>query len=202
MSASVIWYLREFLRGEWLKKFFFAKTAPLVDPPYFRGYPSLTGKECTHCLSCMMICPTPGAIEVVKEGEEGWTPKIYKGHCIRCGLCVEACPEDVLDSGRVLATQHRDHTALSVRYQVTVKPEVCVRCGNCVVACPVNKEADPQLGATGTSANDEVIMKIRNGNLWVIHDEKCTGCKTCEEVCPTDAIAIARVAEGTQEGKR
>jgi ferredoxin len=197
MGLSVIWYLKEFCRGTWIKTLLFAKTAPLVDPPYFRGYPTLTGKECTHCLSCMMICPTPGAIEVLREGEK-WVPKIYPGHCIRCGLCVEACPEDVLDAGRVLETQHRDNTSLSVRYQVTVNPDTCVRCGNCVVACPVNKEADPQLGASGTSANDEVIMRIERGNLWVLHDEKCTGCKTCETVCPTDAIRIARVAEGRQ----
>ncbi|HDS62958.1 MAG TPA: 4Fe-4S dicluster domain-containing protein, partial [Methanofollis liminatans] len=43
-----------------------------------------------------------------------------------------------------------------------------------------------------------VIMRIERGNLWVLHDEKCTGCKTCETVCPTDAIRIARVAEGRQ----
>ncbi|MDK2975051.1 MAG: energy-converting hydrogenase subunit [Methanofollis sp.] len=197
MGLSIIWYLKEFCRGTWIKTFLFAKTAPLVDPPYFRGYPTLTGKECTHCLSCMMICPTPGAIEVLCEGET-WAPKIFEGHCIRCGLCIEACPEDVLDAGRVLETQARDGTSLSVRYQVAVNPDTCVRCGNCVVACPVNKEADPQLSATGTSANDEVIMRIHRGNLWVFHDEKCTGCKTCEGVCPTGSIRIARVAEGRQ----
>jgi len=38
---SIIYYIREFLRPEWLKNFFFAKTAPLVTPRTFYGtYPS------------------------------------------------------------------------------------------------------------------------------------------------------------------
>ena len=36
MATSFVYYLQEFLRLEWMQKFLFAKTAPLVTPPYFR----------------------------------------------------------------------------------------------------------------------------------------------------------------------
>jgi energy-converting hydrogenase A subunit P len=198
MSGSIIWYLREFCRREWLRKFFFVRTAPYVTPPHFRDFPVLTGKECTHCLNCMMICPTPGAIEVLKV-KEGWEPRIYAGHCIRCGLCVESCPEGVLLSGRVLESQFSDRTGYRYTFHISIDPKLCMRCGNCSIACPVNKEADPQLGATGTAANDEVIMRIRDGEMRIIHEEKCTGCKTCEETCPNSAIRVARVIEPVHE---
>ncbi|RXE55331.1 4Fe-4S ferredoxin [Methanoculleus taiwanensis] len=198
MGLSITWYLREFLRMEWLRKFFFAKTAPLVSPPYFKDYPLTTGHECTACYSCMMICPAPGAIEVLRH-QDHWKPMIHRGHCIRCGLCVEACPEDVLWSGRVLDQQQQQKTEFRSWYRLTVDDTLCMRCGNCAVSCPVNKREDPQLASTGTSANDEVIMKVEGGRLRVIHEEKCVGCKTCENNCPNKAIRVARMVEGIQE---
>lgn len=197
---SIVYYLKEFLRGEWVRKFLLVRTAPLITPSYFREFPSTTGKECTHCLSCMMICPAPGAIEVVRERGE-WTPLVHKGHCIRCGLCVEACPEGVLKSGPVLERHLKQRTLVRAEYHILIDHERCMKCGNCCVACPVNKEVDPQMGAGGFSSNDEVIMRIEGGKHRVIHEERCTGCKTCEETCPNSAIHVARVVEMVQEVK-
>jgi formate hydrogenlyase subunit 6/NADH:ubiquinone oxidoreductase subunit I len=195
---SIVYYIREFLRPEWLKKFFFAKTAPLVTPSYFKDYPTLTDKECTGCFSCMMICPAPGGIEVLRRKDQ-WVPEIYPGHCIRCGLCVEACTEGVLTSGRILDVTRRDGTALRSWYHLEVDDALCMRCGNCCVSCPINKQEDPQLGATGTSSSDEVIMRIEGGRVRILHEEKCTGCKTCETHCPNRAIRVARMVEGVHE---
>jgi NAD-dependent dihydropyrimidine dehydrogenase PreA subunit len=55
------------------------------------------------------------------------------------------------------------------------------------------------MGAGGHSASDEVIMRVQGGDILVLHEEKCTGCKTCEQSCPNDAIRIARILEGTQQ---
>jgi ferredoxin len=198
MTASLYWYLREFARIEWVRKFFFARTAPLVTPAHFRGFPEPTGKACQHALSCMMVCPAVGAIDVVHEGD-GWKPRIHKGHCIRCGLCVEACPNGVLMSGRVLETMQAQGTALLVSFRIAIDRDLCTGCGNCVTACPVNKQIDAQLGAGGHSSNDEVIMRVDDGDVQVLHEEKCTGCKTCETSCPTRAIQIARILEGIQQ---
>lgn len=197
MSLSIVWYLKEFLRPEWVYKFFFVKTAPLTTPPHFRGFPALTGKECTNCLDCMMICPAPRAIEVTKDGE-GWNPVLSAGHCIRCGLCVEACPEGVLLSGRILDSKFYDNTEYLHSYHISIDPTRCMKCGNCSVACPVNKQEDPQLAGSGTAASDEVIMRIKDGEMRILHEEKCTGCKTCEETCPNGAIRVARVIEAVQ----
>jgi len=194
---SIVYYVREFLRPEWLRKFFSVKTAPLVTPPYFKDYPSRTEKECTGCFSCMMICPAPEAIAVLRKKDE-WVPTVYRGHCIRCGLCVEACPEGVLSSGRILDVTRRDKTAFSSWYHLEVDDALCMRCGNCCVSCPVNRQIDPQLAGTGTSSSDEVIMRIEGGRVRILHEEKCTGCKTCETHCPNRAIRVARMVEGVQ----
>jgi formate hydrogenlyase subunit 6/NADH:ubiquinone oxidoreductase subunit I len=194
---SVIWYLREFLRAPWVHAFLFARTAPLVTPSHFRDYPTLTDVECTHCFSCRMICPAPGAIEVLQEGG-AWHPVIHRGHCLRCGLCVEACPEGVLASGRILRWQEEDRTSFRATFRIQVDHAKCMRCGNCCVSCPVNKEQDPQMASGGHSSNDEVIMRIAGGNHTVIHEERCVGCRTCEEGCPNSAIRVARILEGVQ----
>ncbi len=148
MASSIIWYLKEFARGEWLTKFFTVKTPPSYHPPappISGGFPTITDKECTHCLACMMICPAPNAIAVV-ETDGVWNPEIYPpGHCIRCGLCVEACPEDVLTTGGViLETQKAEQTSFQSSFHLSIDPVLCSRCGNCAVACPpINKEIDP-----------------------------------------------------------
>ncbi|WAC05987.1 MAG: 4Fe-4S binding protein [Methanoregula sp.] len=198
MAASVFWYLREFARLEWIKKFLFAKTVSLATPAHFRGFPEPTGKACQHALYCMMVCPAPGAIEVVHK-DDGWVPRINHGHCIRCGLCVEACPNGVLRSGRVLETMLDQGTSLVFSFRIAIDNDRCMGCGNCCTACPVNKLIDAQMGSGGHSSNDEVIMRVQGGEVLVLHEEKCTGCKTCEQSCPNDAIRIARILEATQQ---
>ncbi|MDD3977914.1 MAG: 4Fe-4S binding protein [Methanomicrobium sp.] len=196
---SVFCYIKEFLRPEWWKKFLFAKTPPLTSPSYFRDYPHLTGNECTHELRCMMICPSPGAIEVLKTDDGRWEPVIYKGHCIRCGLCVEACPDNVLASGRILEQNETDRTSYLSSYRLNVDDSLCMRCSNCSVACPINKVIDPNLAYNATSSSDDVIMRVKNSKLTILHPEKCTGCKTCEKTCPNGAITVARIVEGDQD---
>ena len=55
------------------------------------------------------------------------------------------------------------------------------------------------MGAGGHSSNDDVIMRVQEGDIVVIHEDKCTGCKTCEVSCPNCAIRIARILEGYQQ---
>ena len=194
MPVSLFYYLQEFLRWDWAKKFLAAKTAPLVIPPYFRNYPELTGKTCTRHLFCMMACPAPGAIDVIRT-PDGWMPRIHVGHCIRCGLCVEACPNGVLTSGRILESMFHDNTKLSFSFRIDVDCEKCMGCGNCAVACPVNKLIDAQMSFGGHASTGDLLLKINEGKCQVLHVEKCTGCKTCEEHCPNQAIQVARLLE-------
>lgn len=195
MIGSIVSYIREFARREWIHKFFFAKTAPLTMPVYSRGFPELTGKTCTHALFCMMACPAPGAIEVIHLEDGGWEPRIHTGHCIRCGLCVEACPNGVLYCGRILESMFYDNTMLSFSFRIDVDTDRCMGCGNCAVACPVNKTIDAQMSHGGRASTDELLLKVSEGKCVVLHPEKCTGCKTCEQHCPNEAIRVARLLE-------
>ncbi|HWQ65864.1 MAG TPA: 4Fe-4S dicluster domain-containing protein [Methanospirillum sp.] len=196
---SFLLYLRNILRRSWIREFFLVRTEPLESPDYFRDTPHLTGRGCTHCYLCMTVCPSPGAIVVIKEGMPAkWTPQISAGHCIRCGLCVEVCPELVLDSGRIFPMTCRSETFLLVSCHIHINQVTCMGCGSCVVGCPINKRIDYHLAGKGTSSSDEVIIRIENGFCTVLHAEKCTGCKTCEEGCPNRAIMVTREIQAGQ----
>lgn len=194
---TVFTYLREFFRPSWVKAFFTVKTPPLTKPPYFRDFPELTGNECTHCLTCKMICPCPGAIDVIQT-DGVWNPQITKGHCVRCGYCVEACPEDVLTSGNLLARKKEQGLFFAHEYTVTIDTKKCMGCGNCTTACPANREIDPDMGAGGTSISDDVLMRVERGKNTVKHNELCKGCKVCMETCPNKAIHVIRNVSAQQ----
>ncbi|HJJ90432.1 MAG TPA: 4Fe-4S binding protein [Methanocorpusculum sp.] len=192
---SIVSYLKEFFRVSWIKKFFFVQTAPLHTSAYFRDFPEVTNRTCTHCLACRMICPAPGAITVIQRGDGTWEPHIIRGHCFRCGYCVEICPEEVLSSGDILAKRHDQNLAFTRVCDVQVNSNLCMGCGNCCTACPVNREIDPDIGAGGTSRSINVLMRIENGKNVVLHNDFCKGCKICEETCPNDAVhVVLRVA--------
>lgn len=200
--TSLSAYLSQMLRAEWIRSFFFAKTKPLTKPAYFLDYPIDTGKRCTHCFSCMMICPAPDAISVIiigdTDGDDVWKPVVYQGHCLRCGLCVEICPEGVLASGDIIERVRHDSTYMQATFHILVNEGKCVGCGTCSIACPVNREIDPVLASKGTTTSDEVIMRVKAGVMRVLHEEKCTGCKTCALHCSYQAMNVARVLECLQ----
>ncbi|MDO5845306.1 MAG: 4Fe-4S binding protein [Methanocorpusculum sp.] len=197
---TVFSYFKEFLRPSSVKAFFCVKTAPLKAPAYFRDFPALTGKKCTNCLTCRMICPCPGAIDVVMENGV-WTPHIVQGHCVRCGYCVEACPEEVLTSGDILEKKHMEGLSFRHEYTVLIDTGLCMGCGNCATACPANREADPHIGAGGTAFSDTVLMRVERGKNTVLHTELCKGCKVCMDTCPNSAIHVVRRVEAVQEAK-
>jgi formate hydrogenlyase subunit 6/NADH:ubiquinone oxidoreductase subunit I len=196
---SLLLYLRHILTKSSIINFFTIRTAPLETPGYVRDIPHMTGRRCTQCYLCMSVCPSPGAIEVLREGmPASWNPRIYPGHCIRCGMCVEICPEATLDCGRVFVMNCRSDSFMTAANHIQVNTVTCMGCGTCAVACPVNKKIDSHLAGKGTSSSDEVIIRIEKGLCRVLHEDKCTGCKTCEEQCPNKAIRVARELQACQ----
>jgi energy-converting hydrogenase A subunit P len=98
----------------------------------------------------------------------------------------------------VLESMFYDNTRLVFTFQIDVDHDRCMGCGNCAVACPVNKVIDAEMGHGGHASTDGLLLIVREGKSKVLHLEKCTGCKTCEEHCPTEAIKVARLLEAVQ----
>lgn len=51
-------------------------------------------------------------------------PIINTDECIGCGICVEACPQEVLDVPEEKAE--------------VVNEEACIACGDCLEECPMS----------------------------------------------------------------
>lgn len=107
-------------------------------------------------------------------------------------MCVEVCPEVVLASGRIFQKTVKSETWMQFSFHIQVNPVTCLGCGNCAVACPINRQVDKVLTSKGTLTSDEVILAVDKGLAKVFHEEKCTGCRTCEEHCPTRSIQVSR----------
>lgn len=50
-------------------------------------------------------------------------PVIIEDDCVGCGICVDACPQDVLDVPAGVAE--------------VVAEDACIGCGECVEECPM-----------------------------------------------------------------
>ncbi len=62
---------------------------------------------------CSLRCQNPESLRAKPEIAN------YGGRCVRCGRCVEACPEDAIDGWGSRFDRSR-----------------CIACGSCVEACP------------------------------------------------------------------
>lgn len=140
--------------------------------------------------------------------------------CVRCGLCVRACPFDTLD----LATL-ADDAPLGTPFFVA-RETPCYMCKDvpCAKACPtgaldrdIPSIRDANMGVAvlvghetclnykGMTCSichrvcpirDEAItlekqtIRGRQMIIPVVHSDKCTGCGTCEKHCVTEPASI------------
>ena len=148
---------------------------------------SVDDEKCTKCGICGSICPAisvnhkPFSAENGKvEGEVVWDEKLCDG----CQICVEACPEEAI-------TVEREIVSKAMEGKVSIIQENCCTCRWCAINCP---------------AEAITVEKIFEGEIN-FNAEKCpSGCSTCIEVCPANAIYLptappADQLKGSQEAK-
>jgi Na+-translocating ferredoxin:NAD+ oxidoreductase subunit B len=100
-------------------------------------------------------------------------PKIIDDKCVACGACVEACPKDLIELRKkfpkdrkvVVACRNQDKGGVARKACAVA----CIGCGLCEKECKFD------------------AITIEN-NLAFIDSDKCTLCRKCVPVCPTNAI--------------
>jgi len=128
-------------------------------------------EKCTMCGICGDLCPAinvkrkPFSAESGKvEGEVVWNEEL----CDACTVCVEACPDEAITVERIVSSGKLDGT-------VSIMDENCCTCRWCAINCPTEAIT---------------VEKIFEGDIE-FNAEKCpSGCSTCVEVCPANAIYL------------
>ena len=128
-------------------------------------------EKCTMCGICGDLCPAidvkrkPFSAESGKvEGDVVWNEELCDGWMV----CVEACPEEAITLERIVASGKLDGT-------VSIMDDNCCTCRWCAINCPTEAIT---------------VEKIFEGDIEFNADKCPSGCSTCVEVCPANAIYL------------
>lgn len=134
----------------------------------------------THAKASPLVLRPPGAIR-----EEDFLAK-----CIRCGLCVEACPFDTLMLARA-----EDSVAIGTPY---FKPRTipCYMCKDipCVPPCPTGA-LEPSLVSRVVDGKNKLDINMSRMGIATIDSDQCIAfwgiqCDACYRACPLLGSAI------------
>ena len=82
------------------------------------------------------VTKTTGAVTILTERQIGRAKLLrQETACIRCGRCIEACPEG-LNPTRIAHAVKCNNLDLAQQYYITA----CTECGSCSYVCPANIE--------------------------------------------------------------
>ncbi|MFX0012381.1 MAG: 4Fe-4S binding protein [Candidatus Hermodarchaeota archaeon] len=142
---------------------------------------------------------------------ESYGIEIQKDKCIGCGLCIKACPNNVISSP--------DLEGLIRIKTEDLKPEIkditkCSFCGTCVYICPleaiklkengqpveledlklISQKVVPKLKfeLEHSEKFHQDIKKYFIGEISVNWD-KCISCMSCVDVCPVSAFSKTKI---------
>ncbi|MCK5504730.1 MAG: 4Fe-4S binding protein, partial [Thermodesulfovibrionia bacterium] len=145
--------------------------------------------------SCSRACPF-GAITMNEEN----LPVIDPVACVACGVCVAACPVNVIEiqpmAKEVLVSCHSKDKGAATKKNCQVG---CIACGLCVKACPYNATKVENFlstidldkckvcGLCLTKCPTNAIVDYIPKRPKAFVTEKCIGCHMCAKVCPVNA---------------
>jgi 4Fe-4S ferredoxin len=78
-------------------------------------------------------------------------------------------------------------------YKFAISDRKCNGCGDCTIACPANTT-----GRITSEADENVILRVKNGKLLAANEDLCDGCGMCIEACPRHALQIKYKTAGEQ----
>ena len=124
---------------------------------------------CLGCGDCVRAC----AFEAMYMDEKTGLPVILDYKCVACQACVKECPRDIIEmrkkgkkNRRIFVSCINEEKGGVARKNCKV---ACIGCGKCVKECKF----------------DAITLE---NNLAYIDYNKCTLCRKCPPVCPTNAI--------------
>lgn len=124
---------------------------------------------------CAAVCPENAII--IQDG----LSMIDQDKCVACGLCVKACPKNIISlvpygqKTHVLCSNH-DKGAQAMK----VCQVACIGCMKCQKTC------------------EHDAIHVVNFNAQIDYD-KCVDCGECAAVCPKNAISKGAVVEKVEE---
>jgi Na+-translocating ferredoxin:NAD+ oxidoreductase RNF subunit RnfB len=149
---------------------------------------------CLGYATCMRACPFD-AITMSADN----LPVINKVKCPACGMCVAACPKQVIElaveSKAVVITCHSKDKGIDVKKKCQVG---CIACGICVRTCPVEAiKIDNNLAridhnkciVCGLFKNAPPVRSMISFRCAPHIDRQCAGIDVCSKVCPVNAIS-------------
>lgn len=124
---------------------------------------------CLGCGDCVRACD----FDAMYMDEKTGLPVILDDKCVACQACVKACPRDIIEmrkkgkkDRRIFVSCINEEKGGVARKNCKV---ACIGCGKCVKECKF----------------DAITLE---NNLAYIDYNKCTLCRKCPPVCPTNAI--------------
>ncbi len=124
---------------------------------------------CLGCGDCVTACD----FDAMYMDKETGLPVIISDNCVACGACVKECPRNIIEmrkkgkkDRRIFVSCINQEKGGVARKNCSV---ACIGCGKCVKECKF----------------DAIALE---NNLAYIDYNKCTMCRKCAPVCPTNAI--------------
>lgn len=124
---------------------------------------------CVGCANCEAVCKF-GAVSLNENG----VAEVDEKRCIACGMCVKACPQQVIHIHEcanyiVVKCSNRDKGKAARE----ICSASCIGCGICEKTCTAE------------------AIKVRE-DCAEIREEDCLSCGMCAVKCPRGAIADQR----------